>query len=410
VLLVIFLLVLGTAVLMPSLQKIRSSAKQEYLRSRDMAEDESLAAMQLEAPPAREDGSAGRTVISQAQVKSFVATIDLTPGLSVGTAQPESIYEAAFSAKLEARNPSAAKGQCEIQLPLPPQLISLSDLTVAVSGDPSEDVFIRDGYLVWRGELDADQAVPIDVTYRAVGKGVYTLNIPPGKIVDTFEATLTANGSDLRLLELSLQPEPPRREAGKTVYVWKYKRLMIGRPIAIDILGIAPVDRLGELVWLGPISVLVFGLLVAMVVLAFRPELLDKWMLLLIVGLFAAAYPLMYFAQEFLSLTMAVVLACVAMVGILSFRAVTLLGPKVGALGVALVAACTLALTMLAATNPRMQGMLLTIEAIGALVLMTILLPHLDLPLTAAAQPAPAPAPAPPASDKPTDTPPKPTD
>ena len=146
VLLVIFLLVLGTAVLMPTLQGIKSSAQKEYMGSRGAPANDALAQMILPTSPeagTTRDGDAARTAISQAQVKSFVATIDLTPGLSVGTAQPESIYEAAFSAKLEALNPSAAKGLCEIQLPLPPQLISLSDLTVALSGDPSDNVFVR---------------------------------------------------------------------------------------------------------------------------------------------------------------------------------------------------------------------------------------------------------------------------
>lgn len=381
VLLVIFLLVVVTAVLMPSLRMAKQIAIRESMQ---VGADYGFSSEPMQGegqpgPPDTADKVDRLPVVTQAQIKSFVATIDLTPSLSVGTAQPESIYEAVFKASIEARNPAAAKGECEIQLPLPPQVISLSDLNVSLNGDPSEGMFIRNGYLVWRGELDADTPAAMEITYRAVGKGIYTLEVPPGKIVDTFEVTLTANGSDLRLMELSLQPEPPVRKDGKTVYTWKYKRLMIGRPIAMDILGLAPLDRLGELVWLGPISVLVFGLLVTMVTLAFRPEALDKWMLLLIVGLFAAAYPLMYYAQEFMSLGAAVVLACVAMVAILSVRAVTLLGPRVGVLGVSLVAACVLTLTMLAAINPRMQGILLTIEAIGALVAAAMLLPRTEL-------------------------------
>lgn len=376
VLLVIFFLVAATAVLMPTLREAKQMAVQKSMRSGPYELD--MDADPTPEPAARIGGDPPPAVAPtpMAQIKSFVATIDLTPTLSVGTAQSESIYEAMFKAKIEARNPAAAEGKCEVHLPLPPQLISLSELNVTISGDPSEDIFIRNGYLVWRGEIDADKPVPMEITFRAIGKGIYTLEIPPGKIIDTFEATLTAHGSDLRLMELSLQPESPRYEDGKTIYEWKYKRLMIGRPIAIDILGVAPLDRLGELVWLGPISVLVFGLLVAMVVLAYKPETLDVWMLLLIVGLFAAAYPLMYFAQELMPLAAAIVLACASMVAILSIRAVALLGAKVGTLGVAAVAAFVLVVTMLAAVHPAMQGILLTIEAIGALVAMTILLPR----------------------------------
>src|SRR5205807_10482687 len=62
--------------------------------------------------------------------------------------------------------------------------------------------------------------------------------------------------------------------------------------------GIAPIDRLGELTWLGPLSVLVFGLMVGLVARAASVPRFDLWMLLLTVGTFAGSYPLMYFAQE----------------------------------------------------------------------------------------------------------------
>ena len=54
-----------------------------------------------------------------------------------------------------------------------------------------------------------------------------------------------------------------------------------------DVLGIAPIDRLGELTWLGPLSVLVFGLMVGLVVRAASVPRFDLWMLLLTVGTFA---------------------------------------------------------------------------------------------------------------------------
>lgn len=367
VILVILLLVVGTSLLMPSLNRARELAKQSVMDRRSY-HDENIP----QAIMGEEDSTVSRPL---AQIKSFVATIDLTPTLSIGTTKPESIYEANFNAQLKARNPSASKGECEIRLPLPPQLISLSDLNVSVAGEPSENVFVRDGNLVWHGRLDVGKSIPLEIQYKAVGKGIYTLHTPPGKIVDTFEATLTANSSDLQMMELSLQPDNPRRENGKTVYEWKYKRLMIGRPIAIDILGIAPMDRLGELVWLGPVSVLVFTLLVAMLTLAYRPEMLDKWMLLLIGGTFAAGYPLMYFAQEFMSLMTTIIAACLAVIVIIAIRAVTLFGLRMGIAGVVSISAAVFALTMGATIYPKTQGILLTVGAIGTLVVMMILMP-----------------------------------
>src|SRR5262249_39116285 len=158
---------------------------------------------------------------------------------SVGTASPESIYEARFTGKIRAVGPRPEAGECELELPLPPQVISLADLTITAAGRPSEMVALRGGKLVWRGALGAEPA-PLDVTYSAVGKGLYELSVPPGGILDQFDVSMTANGSDVRLLELSLQPTSLARSAGATTYTWDYKRLLFGQPVRLDVLGIAP--------------------------------------------------------------------------------------------------------------------------------------------------------------------------
>src|SRR5205823_13148832 len=155
----------------------------------------------------------------------------------------------------------------------------------------------------------------------AVGKGVYELSVPPGGILDQLEITLTAEGSDVRLLELSLQPTSLERDAGTTTYTWDYKRLLFGQPVRLDVLGIAPIDRLGELTWLGPISVIAFGLLVGLVVQAAAVTRFDRWMLLLTVGTFAGAYPLMYFAQEYIPLGPAVLISAAVALSIIGVRA-----------------------------------------------------------------------------------------
>src|SRR5437868_11002596 len=183
----------------------------------------------------------------------------------VGTATPESIDEARFSGKVQAVRPGDEAGDCELELPLPPQTISLADLAITANGKPSEMVALRDGKMVWRGALAAEPTA-LEITYTAVGKGLYELSVPPGGILDHFEISLAANGSDVRMMELSLQPTSLTRSAGTTTYSWDYKRLLFGQPIRLDVLGIAPIDRLGELTWLGPLSVVVFGLLVGLVV------------------------------------------------------------------------------------------------------------------------------------------------
>lgn len=110
--------------------------------------------------------------------------MSLKPGLSVGTAQPESIYTAQLTAKFEAFNPTR-NGVCEVLLPLPPQIISLADLEVTLNGQSNDSVEIRGDKLAWFGTLPTEPT-PMSIAYPAIGKGVYNLQTPPSGILDTF--------------------------------------------------------------------------------------------------------------------------------------------------------------------------------------------------------------------------------
>ena len=281
-LVVIAIIALLAALLLPAL----SAAKKKALRT-----SMNSAAAVSNASQAAPNGDATESGRSLATVQSFTAAVTLKPGLSVGTTQPESIYTAQLDAKFVAFNPGG-KGECEVRLPLPPQIISLASLEVTVNSQASSSVEIRGDKLVWFGLLPAEPT-PMTIAYSAVGKGLYNLQMPPSGILETFHIDLTAVGSDVRMLELSLQPSKLVRSAGQTVYTWDYKNILFGRPIALDVLGIAPIDRLGELAWLGPLSVVVFGLLLGLVAHAFNINNFDRWMLLLILGTFTGAYPLM---------------------------------------------------------------------------------------------------------------------
>jgi len=306
-------------------------------------------------------------------VRSFTAAVSLQPELSVGTAQPESIYTARLKTSFQAANP--AGGECEVLLPLPPQIISLADLEVTVNNQPSDSVEIRGDKLVWHGLLPA-APTPLTVTYSAIGKGLYSLETPPGSILDTFHIDLTAVGSDVRMLELSLQPTKFGRANGQTVYTWDYKNLLYGRPIALDVLGVAPIDRLGELSWLGPASVVVFGFLLGLIANAYRLHNIDRWMLLLLLGTFTGAYPLMYFAQEFIPLSAAILVSSGIAVTVITIRSLTILRARLALFGIVLPAALILALTIVAAIHPRLQGILITGAGFALFTVTMTLLPR----------------------------------
>lgn len=292
----------------------------------------------------------------------------------MGTATPESIYEARFKAQMRASSGTKETAECEIVLPLPPRIISFGDLSIEVNGEPSEQVVLCNGGLVWQGEL-GPEPVKLDVTYSAVGKGLYELNVAPGGILDEYEVSLVANGSDVRLLEQSLQPTSLDRSSNAVTYRWDYQQLLFGRPVRLDVLGIAPIDRLGELTWLGPLSVVIFGVLIGLIVQAAGVSRFDIWALLLTVGAFAGAYPLMYFAQEYIELWPAVLASAGVALVIIGVRAITLLGLWQGVAGVVLPAAAVLAVTLTTAIWPQLQGILLAAGGLALFITAMTILP-----------------------------------
>lgn len=366
------------ALLIPAVQSSREAARRSKLSSQNQQEPAPL--------PVDQTAEVPQAPLPQARVSEYSAQVTLTPRLSVGTATPESIYEAQFQGKMLASLPSRKPGDdnangeanagtlCEIALPLPPQIISLADLSIRAGDATSEHITLHEGRLIWQGEL-TDQPTPLEVTYTAVGKGLYELSVAAGGILDEYNVSLITNGSDVRLLELSLQPTSLDRSGDQSTYHWNYENLLFGRPVRVDVLGIAPIDRLGELSWLGPLSVVLFGILIGLFVKAVEETKFDRWALLFSLGTFAASYPLMYFAQEYISLGMAVAVSAGSALAIIGIRAILLMGFWRAIAGIVIPGGLIMAVTLTAAVWPPLQGILLTGEGLAFFLAAMMLIP-----------------------------------
>jgi len=110
----------------------------------------------------------------------------------------------------------------------------------------------------------------------------------------------------------------------------------------------------------------------------------------LILGTFTAAYPLMYFAQEFIPLNAAIAASSLIVLVIIAVRSFTIMGLRLAMLGVVVPSASILALTLLAAIHTRLQGMLITVVGIALFVIAMTLMPRLKLDLRTPPAPAPA--------------------
>src|SRR4051794_14266940 len=118
-LVVVFILAVLIALLLPAVQRVRQASVRSKLTNQAPYGFGPNMARENLARAANAEGEGRPTEkLPLARVQSFTANVVLTPRLSVGTASPESIYEARFTGKVRAVSPRPEAGECELELPL----------------------------------------------------------------------------------------------------------------------------------------------------------------------------------------------------------------------------------------------------------------------------------------------------
>jgi phosphatidylserine synthase len=111
-----------------------------------------------------------------------------------------------------------------------------------------------------------------------------------------------------------------------------------------------------------------------------------------VLGTFTSAYPLMYFAQEFIPLNAAILISSAIVLAVIAVRAITIMRPRLAMIGVVMPAALILAVTLVIATHKQLQGILITVMGMAIFIVAMLLIPRMKrLPVpTAAPMPATA--------------------
>jgi prepilin-type N-terminal cleavage/methylation domain-containing protein len=101
---VVAILAIMIALVLPAVQKARDSARRASLASTSQFEFGKEMTQNNLAQAARAEASgAPAAPPPPARVQTFTASVALSPRLSIGTAAPESIYEARFNGKVDKR-------------------------------------------------------------------------------------------------------------------------------------------------------------------------------------------------------------------------------------------------------------------------------------------------------------------
>jgi hypothetical protein len=123
----------------------------------------------------------------------------------------------------------------------------------------------------------------------------------------------------------------------------------------------------------------IFGFLLGLFAHAFNIQNFDRWMLLLVLGTFTGAYPLMYFAQEFIPLNAAIFASAAIVLLVIAIRSVTIMRLRLALFGIVLPATAILAVTLVAAIHTRLQGIIITGVGIAVFVVAMLLIPRMKL-------------------------------
>lgn len=162
---------------------------------------------------------------------------------------PQSVaYQALYEATYRFRNPLKTKTKVRFTFPLPADSGTLTDFKLTVNGQPSDTT--------WEGDLEAEGACEVKVSYHNFGRGSWTYSPTHQRDkVRNLKLCVTSDNSLIKFRRDSLYPT----EEGSHQWRWCLKDVITSQDICVVFPSASKLETVSKFMAFSPLAVLGFA-------------------------------------------------------------------------------------------------------------------------------------------------------